>query len=152
MKYKVVVTISGEGLVAAVRTSVRIGDVASAWKLALDQVCDYLRTRKEMRPGHNLFLYHHPDSRDDAMIVDFGFQIASPIDRHGNVQCVVTPGGEVASTVHVGPYDRLAEAHSAIHAWCAADGRRIAQTSWETYGDWSTDPAMLETKIKYLLA
>jgi hypothetical protein len=35
---------------------------------------------------------------------------------------------------------------------CAANGRRIAQVSWETYGDWSNDPAMLETTIKYLLA
>jgi len=86
------------------------------------------------------------------MIVDFGVQIACQLDRHGNVQCVVTPAGEVASTVHVGPYDRLAEAHSAIHAWCAANGRRIARASWEPYGDWSNDPVMLETTIKYLLA
>ena len=61
------------------------------------------------------------------------------------------PAGEVARTVHVGPYDRLGNAHHAIHTWCAANNRKIARASWETYGDWTEDPALLETTIKYLL-
>ena len=40
----------------------------------------------------------------------------------------------------------------AIHAWCAINNRKIARASWEIYGDWNSDPAMLETTIKYLLA
>ena len=152
MKYKVVVETARSELVAAVRTSVRIGDVGRAWKPALDQVWAYLKVRKELRPAHNLFLYHHPERREDAMIVDFGVQVASPFEHQGNVLCVETPAGEVASTVHVGPYDRLAEAHGAIHAWCADNGRKIADASWEMYGDWNNDPAKLETTIRYLLA
>ena len=31
------------------------------------------------------------------MVVDFGVQIACPFDRQGNVRCVETPSGEVAS-------------------------------------------------------
>jgi effector-binding domain-containing protein len=54
--------------------------------------------------------------------------------------------------VHVGPYDRLRDAHNSIHAWCAANNRKIAQASWEIYGDWNDDPARLETTIRYLLA
>jgi hypothetical protein len=61
-------------------------------------------------------------------------------------------GCEVATTVHVGPYDRLGDARNAIHAWCAANNRKIAQVSWEISGDWNDDPALLETTIKYLLA
>ena len=107
MKYKVVVETAGAELVAAVRKSVRIGDVSRAWKPALDQDWDYLRTRRELRPGHNRFLYHHLHSHDDTLIVDFGVQIARPFDRHGDIQRIVTPAGEVASTVHVGPNRRL---------------------------------------------
>ena len=70
----------------------------------------------------------------------------------GNVRCIKTPAGEVASTVHTGPYDQLGNAHGAIHAWCAANNRKIGQASWEIYGDWTDDPARLETTIKYLLA
>ena len=151
MKYEVVVETVDAELLAAVRASVRVGKVAAAWKPALDQVWAYLGARKELRPGHNLFLYRHPDRRDDAMTVDFGVQVACPFERQGKVECVTTPAGEVARTVHVGPYDRLAEAHGAIHAWCAINGRKFAQVSWETYGDWNDDPAMLETTIRYLL-
>ena len=42
---------------------------------------------------------------------------------------------QVTKTVHVGPYDKLGDAHNAIHAWCAAKNRRIAPASWEIYGD-----------------
>ena len=66
--------------------------------------------------------------------------------------CLETPAGEVARTVHVGPYDRLGDAHAAISAWCVANARTIGAASWETYGHWTDDPAQLETTISYLLA
>jgi effector-binding domain-containing protein len=86
------------------------------------------------------------------MHIDFGVKVARQFEPKGDVRCIETPSGEVAKTVHVGAYDLLGDAHSAIHAWCAANNRKIAQTSWETYGDWTEDPALLETTIKYLLA
>lgn len=152
MKYDVVVEIAQPELLAAVRTTVSIKEVARAWKPALDQVWAFLRVHGELHPGHNLFLYHHARHRNEARTVDFGVVAARPFDREGDVQCFETPAGEVARTVHVGPYDRLSDAHNAIHAWCASNNQNIAQASWETYGDWKNDPELLETTIKYLLA
>lgn len=152
MKYEIVVENARAGLIAAVRTRVTIAEIGRAWKPALDQVWAFLKTNGELRPGHNLFLYHHPEHRNDPMDVDFGVQLARRFEQQGNVRCVETPAGEVARTVHVGPYDRLGEAHDAVHAWCAAHKRKIAQASWEVYGDWNNDPSLLETTIKYLLA
>jgi len=152
MKYDVVVETAQAELVAALRAKVPIGGIARAWKPALDQVWAFLRENGGLRPGHNLFLYHHAERRNEALNIDFGVQVARPFEREGNVQCVETPAGEVARTVHVGPYDQLGNAHDAIHAWCAANNRKIAQASWEIYGDWHNDPALLETTIKYLLA
>lgn len=102
--------------------------------------------------GHNLFLYRQPARRDEPTDIDFGVQAARLFDSVGNIQCVQTPAGEVARTTHVGPHEELGDAHNAIHAWCAVDNRRIAVASWEIYGDWSDNPALLETTIKYLLA
>ena len=152
MKYDVVVETAKAELVAAVRATVAIGQIARAWKPALDQVWAYLKANDELGPGHNLFLYHHPERRTEAMNIDFGVQVARPFEWESNVRCIETPAGEVASTVHVGPYDGLGAAHDAIHAWCAAHNRKIARVSWEIYGDWNDDPALLETTIKYLLA
>jgi effector-binding domain-containing protein len=152
MKHGVMVETAQPELIAAVRVKVPLGGIGRAWKPALDQVWAFLKANPALGPGHNLFLYHHPGHRHEAMDIDFGVQVARPFEREGAVQCVTTPGGEVASLVHVGPYDGLGDAHDAIHAWCAGNGRKIAQASWEIYGDSNDDPALLETMIKYLLA
>ena len=152
MKYDVVVEAAQAELIAAVRATTPISGIARVWKPALDQVWAFVKSHGGLRPGHNLFLYHHPERRNEAMNIDFGVQVAVPFEREGEVHCVQTPAGEVAKTIHIGPYDRLRDAHEAIHAWSAAQNRRIGQASWEIYGDWNNDPNLLETTIKYSLA
>jgi len=137
--------------VAAVRARAPVGGVAQVWKPALDQVWAFLRANGGVKRGHNLFLYHHAAHRDEPMEIDFGVQVADPFEPVGNVRCIATPAGEVASIVHIGPYDRMGDAHAAIHAWCSANTRTIGPASWEIYGDWTDDPSRLETTIKYLL-
>lgn len=151
MGYDVEVKSSRPQLIAAVRARVRIGEVGRAWKPALDQVWAFLRADSGLKPGHNLFLYHHPARRDEPMDVDFGVEVDRRFEAAGAVRCVETPPGDIAWTRHVGPYDRLGAAHDAVHAWCAAHGRKIGGASWETYGDWNNDPAKLETTISCLL-
>jgi effector-binding domain-containing protein len=152
MTHDVVVETVPPELIAAVRSTVLVGEVGHAWKPALDQVWAFLHANPGVVRGHNLFLYHHPPRRDDPMSVDFGVQVAQRFEPAGNVRCVETPAGEVARTLHVGPYDQIGAAHEAVHAWCAAHGREIGAASWETYGDHNDDPALLETTITYLLA
>ncbi len=138
---------------AAVRRRVAIGSVATVWKPALDQVWAFLRAHAGLRTdGHNVFLYHHPASRDAPMDVDFGVEVIRSFEPEGDVRQAATPGGEVAMAVHVGGYDRLKVTHDAIHAWRARAGRNFAGMSWEIYGDWSDDPSKLETTVCYLLA
>jgi effector-binding domain-containing protein len=85
------------------------------------------------------------------MDVDFGVEVIRAFDREGEVAPAEAPAGEVATAVHVGPYDQLRRTHDAIHAWRAATGRNFAGTSWEIYGDWSDDPSKLQTTVCYLL-
>ena len=152
MTYDIVVEQVPAELIAAVRVVIPVGQVARAWKPALDQVWSYLKANPDLRPGHNLFLYRDPVHRGDLIEADFGVQVARRFEPAGAVRCVETPAGEVVRAVHVGAYDRRGEAHAAIQAWCAAHGRTIGVASWETYGHWTDDPAQLETTITYLLA
>lgn len=138
--------------IAAVRVRTDLGGIAQAWKPALDQVWDFLHRNPGLRTdGHNLFLYHHPARRTDPMDIDFGVEVVRAFSAADGVSCVETPAGEVAVAVHRGLYANLSETHDAIHAWCAANGRGIGGFSWELYGDWSDDPAKLETTVRYLL-
>jgi effector-binding domain-containing protein len=102
-KYEVVVEAAQAELVAAVRAKVLIGDIAQAWKPALDQVWAFLKTNGELRPRHNLFLYHHPKRRNEPMNIDFGVQVARRFEQEGDVRCAEVPAGEVARTIHIGP-------------------------------------------------
>ena len=137
---------------AAVRRRVAIGGVGTAWRPALDQVWEFLRTQPGLRTdGHNVFLYHHPTHLALPMDVDFGVEVTRAFESAGEVFATDTPAGMVALAVHVGAYDRMKETHDAIHAWREASNRAFAGTSWEIYGDWSDDPSKLETTIMYLL-
>lgn len=137
---------------AAVRRTVAIGKVGSAWGPALDHVWRFLRTEPGLRiGGHNVFLYHHPARRDAPMQVDFGVEVTRSFAPAGEVHPTETPGGEAASAVHIGGYDRLKETHDAIHAWVRAHHREFAGQSWEIYGDPADDPTKTETTVVYLL-
>lgn len=62
-----------------------------------------------------------------------------------------TPAGRAATTVHVGPYQRLPEAHMAIHTWCREHGHPMAGRNWEVYGEPNQDPNELRTQVYYEL-
>lgn len=139
--------------IAAVRRNIRIDQIASTWRPALDQVWAFLRQHPGLRTdGHNLFLYHHPANRESPMDIDFGVEVTRPFDRSGEVFFTETPAGKVATALHVGPYERLGETHNAIHAWATANKIAFAGKSWEIYGDWVEDTSKLETLVEYLLS
>jgi effector-binding domain-containing protein len=140
-------------ILAAVRRKVALGGVGAVWRPALDQVWTFLRARTDRlwARGHNVFLYHHPARRSEPMEVDFGVEVAREFEPSGEVKPVTTPVGEAAIATHVGAYDQLGRTHDAVHAFVAANHRALAGTSWEIYGDWTDDPAKLETTVIYLL-
>ena len=150
MPYQVKVETLSPRILAAVRKRVVIGEVAKAFKPALDQVWAFLGKHKGLHTdGHNIFLYHHEDPK--IMPVDFGVEVVREFEREGEVGCVTTPAGEAAVVVHRGSYSELAVAHRTLHDWCEKNGRNIGSHSLEIYGDWHSDPQELETTIAYLL-
>jgi effector-binding domain-containing protein len=87
--------------------------------------------------------------------VEIGAEVAGALAGQGEVVGSATPAGEVATTTHFGPYNRLGDAHGAIRDWCAANGRTPAGPNWEVYGhwlpEWNHDPSKIRTDVFYLL-
>ena len=54
--------------------------------------------------------------------VEAGFATSWPVEPVGRVIPSVLPGGEVATTMHVGPYDGVAEAYTTVEQWLAGQG------------------------------
>ena len=154
MAYIVTVETVQPRILAVVRKRVAMDRIAQEFRPALDKVWAFLNKNPGLRTdGHDVFFYHH--ETPTIMPIDFGVEVtrsfagASP--GSGEVACVTTPAGEAAQVVHCGPYDQMRGAHTVLHQWCVANKRRIGIHSLEIYGDWSDDPAKLETTIQYML-
>jgi len=153
MAYEIVVQDVAARPIAAVQASVPVGQVATAWRPALDKVWAFLRGHDGLRTdGHNIFVYRHPVRPGAPMDVDFGVEVSRAFADADEIVFTHTPAGWAASTVHVGRSDQLAGANAAIEAWCRANDRSLAGASWEIYGDPGEDPSTLEVQVFYLLS
>lgn len=81
---------------------------------------------------------------------EVGFPVQRPAPDVGRVVAGRLPGGRVASVVHVGPYDGLAETYGLLTRWLGELGLRMTGDMWEVY--WSDpetdpDPATWRTEI-----
>lgn len=116
----------------------------------LDKVWAFLKTNPQVKnEGLNVFLYFNQD--DKGMPIQAGVKITAPFESAAEVICSATPGGRVATTVHIGPYEKLAEAHSALRNWCKDNSHSCAGPVWEIYGHWNDNPDQLQTDVFYLL-
>lgn len=83
-------------------------------------------------------------------------EVAAPVRTEavgdGGVSSGVLPACEVATTLHVGPYDHLEDAYAAVSTWLQAHGRQPSGAMWEVYlngPDTEPDPGRWKTLVCY---
>jgi effector-binding domain-containing protein len=79
-----------------------------------------------------------------------GFPVAAAIEREGDVHPSSLPGGTVATTMHVGPYDTMEPAYAALASWVAEHDGEPRGDAWEVYLSdpvEEPDPAIWRTEI-----
>jgi effector-binding domain-containing protein len=117
---------------------------------ACGEVWSFMRAAGLPKPGHHIALY-----LDALGSIEVGAEVAEPFVGNERVHCSQLPGGRVATTVHLGPYGGLVEAHRAIRRWCAQQGYSCSEVSWEIYGHWeerwNADPSQIRTDVFCLL-
>ena len=73
--------------------------------------------------------------------VEAGFPATRPIEGNGDVQPSELPGGQVAVTMHTGPYEQMEPGYTALASWVDEHGGDLAGDAWEVYfSDPSTEP------------
>ncbi|PFG38290.1 effector-binding domain-containing protein [Georgenia soli] len=72
---------------------------------------------------------------DGSFDVEAGFPCSGRVTPEGRVEPGELPGGLVARTRYVGPYEGIAEAYGAATSWLAQAGYRVRETPWECYLD-----------------
>src|SRR5262245_43111616 len=96
------------------------------WRRILDTVHANIRWGGTGRKGRNVMFY-----LDDTPRVEVGVELDQPAEFDPPLIRSELPAGDVAMTVHVGPYSELEAAHDAVWKWCEAQGVRILGPRWE---------------------
>jgi effector-binding domain-containing protein len=135
---------------AVVRRRASSAELSKVVPDACGTVWAALRAQQISGAGRHVAVY-----LDGQINLEVGVELDAPFARAGEVVASATPAGAVATTVHLGPYGRLGEAHRAICDWCAGHGHALAGPNWEIYGHWvdawNTDPSKIRTDVFYLL-
>ena len=114
-----------------------IADIGPWLGQAFKEVATYLE-RKGAGPVGGPFARYHPTT-DDRFEVEAGFPASTPTGGEGEVEPSDLPGGPAAVTVHVGPYDAMEPAYTALRAWVREQGGEPEGDPWEVY---LTDPGI----------
>lgn len=135
---------------AVVRRCVRREELPKTVTGSCGLVWNALREAKIKGAGRHVAVF-----LDNRVNVEVGVEMDGPFDGCGEVVASSIPLGLVASAAHIGPYQKLHEAHRAIQGWAAANGYALAGPNWEIYGhwvdEWNNNPSKIRTDVFYLL-
>jgi effector-binding domain-containing protein len=151
MEYKVQLEQVSHGRpLAVLRLRARRDELSKVIRTACGTVWNALREQQVKGAGRHVALY-----LDDQINLEVGVEMDAPFGGHGEVVGSSLPAGLVAGVVHLGPYQKLHEAHAAIRDWCSRQQYTLAGPNWEIYGhwvdEWNHDPSLIRTDIFYLL-
>jgi len=134
MDYRITIKELGPEHTASVRGMYPIAQLPEIMAREFGHIATVLAAEGVAPAGGVLAIYH--GWTEDTVDVEIAFTIHGvyfPRDPHGEVQPSRVPGGKAVFTVHVGPYDRLAEAYEAIQEYAKANGLKLAGVMWERY-------------------
>jgi AraC family transcriptional regulator len=147
MSYSVVRKSLAPQPVLVVRRRVKRTEVAATIGSALPHIFQYAQQHGIALAGHPLTRYSNPGL--GLFTIEPGVRIADAdytvrTREHAETASGVAvieellPGGPAATTIHVGPYDKLGEAYAALESWIESEQLHPAGAPWEYY---ITDPA-----------
>ncbi len=149
MQYEVKIHSVPTRHLAVVRRRLKWSELGGNLIPLLDRVYTQVHAGKIIQSGQNVFVYK--EGTKDHVTVEVGVEVVGRFEEVEDVVYSSTPSGEVASTLHIGPYSDLGNAYDALIRWCEEHRRAQMNVHWEVYGDWEADPAKLQTQVFFLL-
>jgi effector-binding domain-containing protein len=155
MKYEIDIIQATPRSLAVAHTRANSHNVGETIQRLLPQVWEFVKENNITNNGQSLVVYHGEEGTDifsdEGMPIEIGVQVLESFEASDAIRHFATPGGEVAHTVHAGPYHLLTAAHAAIQHWCLEHKRDMDGLCWEVYGHHHEDPNQQETHVCYLL-
>jgi effector-binding domain-containing protein len=125
-------------------------EMAAQFGTSFGKVAEYLTQAGVPFDGPAFARYVSHD--DEGFEVDAGFVVPAAVAGKGEVSGGELPATEAAVTTHMGTYDSLTEAYTAIETWAKEHGRELDEPMWEFYFSGpETPPAETRTDVVWPL-
>jgi effector-binding domain-containing protein len=134
------------------REVVPLGEMTEFFGRAFASTAAELSKQGSFPAGAPIALYHGAPTA--TIDVTAGFPAAHPVTPTSTVVVATLPGGSAVETIHVGPYDTLADTYDRLAAWMTEHALTPADDMWEEYlvgPDAESDPAKWRTRIVFPL-
>jgi effector-binding domain-containing protein len=151
MEYKVEVEERATQPVLSTRTVAAVQDLPQVMGRVFGEIMQYLGELGEQPAGPPFAAYYNMDMAQ--LDVEIGFPVARPLAAKGDLKPGEIPGGKLASTLHVGPYDQVGPAYEALSQWVRDNGYEATGVAYEFYlnDPRTTPPTQPETRIVFPL-
>ncbi|MBI5300911.1 MAG: GyrI-like domain-containing protein [Chloroflexi bacterium] len=134
----------------SIRTHAAVQDLPQVLGKAYSAIMQYLGEVGEQPAGMPFAAYYNMDMQN--LDIEAGFPVARKIAGKGEIQASEFPGGKLASTVHIGPYEQMAPAYKALTQWIKANGYEATGVAYEVYfSEPETPPQEIKTEIVFPL-
>ena len=155
MSYEVTIKEATLQALAAIQARASTRNLGELITRHIPQVWQFVTENAVENNGRSAVVYHGEEGddifSDEGMPIEIGVQVLGGFEDTDAIRHSAVPGGRVARTLHIGPYQDLPNAHNAVRQWCEENGHTISGLGWEDYGPYHDDPAELETQVCYLL-
>jgi effector-binding domain-containing protein len=129
--------------VASIRTTCKQTEISKTLAVLLPEVMAHLTAIGAKTAGPPFSRYH---SFGDDVDIEAGIPVARPIQEKGRVKNSELPAGKAVTAWHIGPYEKLSEAHQGLMGYVAEKQLKAKGGPWEVY--W-TDPGMVPDPAKW---
>ncbi len=135
-----------------IRTRCSVESLPGVIGPAYQRIMGHLHSRGAQPAGPPYVGYHNEDMSD--LDIEIGFPVTQDFEPDGDFVSSVIPQGRFASTMHIGPYGKIAGAYTRLSEWMHANQ---LTPSGECYEIYLNDPAdtpddALQTLILFPLA
>ena len=133
-----------------VRTRAAVQDLPQLFGKTYGEIMQYLGELGEQPAGMPFAAYFNMDMQN--LDIEIGFPVARQFAGRGNIQPSEFPGGKLATTLHIGPYDQCGAAYADLSNWIKEHGYEPTGVAYEVYMDGpETPPEKIRTQIIYPL-
>jgi len=146
MRYVIREETIGARAYVGIRRKVKPAAIGPALGEILPAVAAFLQERDETPATPPMALYFEHDEVREEFDLLGGFFLSAPVAAEKRFEAGVIPAGAAAVTMHIGPYEKLGEAHAALRAHLAKEGRAPRIPCYDIY--WS-DPGEIPNPAEY---